>query len=240
MAELSAMQGTGEGTRAAPQFVHLRVHSAFSLLEGALPVKKIIAKAAADAQPAIGIADTNNLFAALEFSLKCMDEGIQPLIGCQMAIDMEDEGEGDKRGHAQHLVKLPSIVLIAASDAGYAHLVSLVSRAYLDGEGSQSARIALSWLQDGAADGLIALTGAASGPIDGRSGRAMPRWPSGGWRGCAPPSAIGSMSSCSAMGGMTGVMRAVCSNSPTAWTCPSSPPTNPSFRRLTTMTRMMR
>ena len=166
MAELSAMQGTGEGTRAAPQFVHLRVHSAFSLLEGALPVKKIIAKAAADAQPAIGIADTNNLFAALEFSLKCMDEGIQPLIGCQMAIDMEDEGEGDKRGHAQHLVKLPSIVLIAASDAGYAHLVSLISRAYLDGEGSQSARIALSWLQDGAADGLIALTGAASGPID--------------------------------------------------------------------------
>ena len=108
----------------SPQFVHLRVHSAFSLLEGALPIKKIIGKAVADGQPAIGIADTNNLFAALEFSLKCMDDGLQPLIGCQLSIDMEDEAEGDKRGHAQHLAKLPSIVLIAATDAGYVRLMA--------------------------------------------------------------------------------------------------------------------
>ncbi|MBW9066240.1 DNA polymerase III subunit alpha [Rhizobium herbae] len=150
----------------SPQFVHLRVHSAFSLLEGALPIKKIIGKAVADGQPAIGIADTNNLFAALEFSLKCMDDGLQPLIGCQLSIDMEDEAEGDKRGHAQHLTKLPSIVLIAATDAGYVRLVDIVSRAYLGGEGNQSVRIALSWLQEGGTEGLIALTGAAGGPVD--------------------------------------------------------------------------
>ncbi|HTO33497.1 MAG TPA: DNA polymerase III subunit alpha [Pararhizobium sp.] len=154
---------TGE---ASPQFVHLRVHSAFSLLEGALPIKKIIGKAVADGQPAIGIADTNNLFAALEFSQKCMDDGLQPLIGCQLSIDMGDEGEGEKRGHAQHLAKLPSIVLIAASDAGYVRLVDLVSRAYLGGEANQSVRIALSWLQEDGAEGLIALTGASGGPID--------------------------------------------------------------------------
>ena len=83
---------------ASPQFVHLRVHSAFSLLEGALPIKKIIGKAVADSQPAIGIADTNNLFAALEFSQKAMDDGLQPLIGCQLSIDMEDEaGEREAR-----------------------------------------------------------------------------------------------------------------------------------------------
>jgi DNA polymerase-3 subunit alpha len=150
----------------SPQFVHLRVHSAFSLLEGALPIKKIIGKAVADGQPAIGIADTNNLFAALEFSQKCMDDGLQPLIGCQLSIDMEDEGEGDKRGHAQHLAKLPAIVLIAATDAGYVRLVDIVSRAYLGGENNQSVRIALSWLQDGGAEGLIALTGASGGPVD--------------------------------------------------------------------------
>ncbi|MFT2211776.1 DNA polymerase III subunit alpha [Rhizobium giardinii] len=150
----------------SPQFVHLRVHSAFSLLEGALPIKKIIGKAVADGQPAIGIADTNNLFAALEFSLKCMDDGLQPLIGCQLSIDMEDEAEGDKRGHAQHLAKLPSIVLIAATDAGYVRLVDIVSRAYLGGEGHQSVRIALSWLQEGGTEGLIALTGASGGPVD--------------------------------------------------------------------------
>jgi DNA polymerase-3 subunit alpha len=151
---------------ASPQFVHLRVHSAFSLLEGALPIKKIIGKAVADGQPAIGIADTNNLFAALEFSQKCMDDGLQPLIGCQLSIDMEDEAEGEKRGHAQHLAKLPAIVLIAATDAGYVRLVDIVSRAYLGGEGNQSVRIALSWLQEGGTEGLIALTGASGGPVD--------------------------------------------------------------------------
>ncbi|WP_075289149.1 DNA polymerase III subunit alpha [Pararhizobium arenae] len=159
-------QQVAAGEGGDPLFVHLRVHSAYSLLEGALPLKKIISKAVADGQPAIGIADTNNLFAALEFSLKSTDEGLQPLIGCQLSIDMEDEAEGEKRGHAQHLAKLPSIVLIAATDRGYVNLVDLVSRAYLDGEGGQAVRISLSWLRDSGAEGLIALTGASSGPID--------------------------------------------------------------------------
>lgn len=142
-----------------PQFVHLRVHSAFSLLEGALPIKKIIGKATSDQQPAIAITDTNNLFAALEFSQKAVGEGIQPLIGCQLSIDMEDEGEGERRGPQAHLQKLPSIVVLAASDAGYARLVDLVSRAYLGGEGNQAIHIAYRWLEDGT-EGLIALTGA--------------------------------------------------------------------------------
>jgi DNA polymerase III subunit alpha len=149
-----------------PEFVHLRVHSAFSLLEGALPIKKIIGKATSDQQPAIAITDTNNLFAALEFSQKAVGEGIQPLIGCQLSIDMEDEGEGERRGGQAQLAKLPSIVLLAATDAGYARLVALVSRAYLGGEGSQAIRIAYSWLQEEGAEGLIALSGALGGPVD--------------------------------------------------------------------------
>ncbi|QRY69577.1 DNA polymerase III subunit alpha [Ensifer sp. PDNC004] len=149
-----------------PQFVHLRVHSAFSLLEGALPLKKVIGKAVADNQPAIGIADTNNLFAALEFSQKAAGDGLQPITGCQLSIDMEDETEGDRRGHGHQLAKLPSIVLIAATDDGYTRLVDLVSRAYLSGEGSQATRITRSWLAECGTEGLIALTGASGGPVD--------------------------------------------------------------------------
>lgn len=149
-----------------PQFVHLRVHSAFSLLEGALPLKKVIGKAVADNQPAIGIVDTNNLFAALEFSQKAAGDGLQPITGCQLSIDMEDEVDGERRGHAQQLAKLPSIVLIAATDDGYTRLVDLVSRAYLSGEGSQATRITRSWLAENGTDGLIALTGASGGPVD--------------------------------------------------------------------------
>ncbi|NKN36780.1 DNA polymerase III subunit alpha [Agrobacterium sp. a22-2] len=153
------------GGQASPGFVHLRVHSAFSLLEGALPLKKILGKAVADAQPAIAITDTNNLFVALEFSQKAMDEGLQPIIGCQLAIDMEDAGD-EKRGGNSGFARYPSIVLLASTPAGYERLVDIVSRAYLDGESSSAVHICASWLIEGGADGLIALTGFTGGPVD--------------------------------------------------------------------------
>ncbi|HUH48351.1 MAG TPA: DNA polymerase III subunit alpha, partial [Mycoplana sp.] len=154
-----------EAGRGDVQFVHLRVHSAYSLLEGALPIKKILGKAVSDGQPAIAITDTNNLFAALEFSQKAVADGIQPLIGCQLAIDMEDEAEGERRSPAQSLAKLPSLVILVATDAGYARLMDLVSRAYLEGEGGHAICIRRSWLDDGT-EGLFALTGASTGPVD--------------------------------------------------------------------------
>ena len=70
--------------------MHLRVHSAYSLLEGALPIKVLAELAAADRMPALGIADTGNLFGALEFAEKMAEKGIQPIIGCQLAIDFGD------------------------------------------------------------------------------------------------------------------------------------------------------
>ena len=161
--------GSGEdaGTLAQPKFIHLRVHSAYSLLEGALPLKKILSKATADNQPAIAITDTNNLFIALEFSEKATGDGIQPIIGCQLSVDMEDGLEIERRGSQAHLAKLPSIVLLASTDAGYERLVDIVSRAYLGGEGGDRAvHIKLSWLEEYGTEGLIALTGAGSGPVD--------------------------------------------------------------------------
>ncbi|MDP2733407.1 MAG: DNA polymerase III subunit alpha, partial [Hoeflea sp.] len=155
----------GRGAESWPGFVHLRVHSAYSLLEGALPIKTLIKRAVADDQPALAISDTNNLFGALEFSVKAMEAGIQPLIGCQLDIDMEDGQDGERRSHRDHLQKPPHIVLFAATAAGYDRLVALVSKAYLDGDSSDRPHIALSWLEQGA-EGLIALTGAAGGPVD--------------------------------------------------------------------------
>ncbi|MHB0953653.1 MAG: PHP domain-containing protein, partial [Allorhizobium sp.] len=149
----------------SPGFVHLRVHSAYSLLEGALPLKKILGKAVADSQPAIAVTDTNNLFVALEFSQKAIEEGLQPIIGCQLSIDMEDSGE-EKRGNHATLAKFPAIVLLAATAKGYERLVDLVSRAYLGGDSSQAVHICASWLEEGGTEGLIALTGASGGPVD--------------------------------------------------------------------------
>jgi len=149
-----------------PQFIHLRVHSAFSLLEGALKIDKIVAQAVADGQPAIAITDSGNMFGALEFSLKCLEKGIQPLIGCQLAIDFADEEERTNRGQAQAMsAQWPQIVLLAANEQGYENLVTLVSKSYLDNDDEVAPHIEAAWLA-GLGEGIIALTGGANGGID--------------------------------------------------------------------------
>lgn len=70
----------------ARPFIHLRVHSAYSLLEGALQVGAVVGHAVKDECPAIAVTDTNNLFGALEFAQKAVKEGIQPIIGCQIDL----------------------------------------------------------------------------------------------------------------------------------------------------------
>ncbi len=165
MADVSEKNAGATSAGGSPGFVHLRVHSAYSLLEGALPLKKILGKAVADEQPAIAITDTNNLFVALEFSQKALSDGLQPIIGCQLSIDMEDGGE-ERRSGQHSLAAYPSIVILAADGKGYERLVDLVSRAYLDGDNSQAVHICASWLEEGGTDGLIALTGARGGVVD--------------------------------------------------------------------------
>jgi DNA polymerase III subunit alpha len=145
-------------------FVHLRVHSAYSLLEGALPLKALAKLATADRMPALGVADTGNLFGALEFSEKMAEAGVQPVIGCQVAVDFGDAGENTRPG-APPQKQLSDIVLIAATEAGYWNLVKLISGSYMETEPGVRAHIGIAAL-DGAADGLIALTGGPGGPVD--------------------------------------------------------------------------
>ena len=76
---------------ADPGFVHLHVHSAYSLLEGALTISKLAEFAKADHQPALALTDTDNMFGALEFSEKLAGYGIQPIVGCALALDFGDE-----------------------------------------------------------------------------------------------------------------------------------------------------
>ncbi|CAL9914298.1 DNA polymerase III subunit alpha [Candidatus Liberibacter solanacearum] len=149
----------------SPGFVHLQVHSSYSLLEGALSLNNILDKTIADQQPAIAITDTNNLFGALEFSQKACLAGIQPIIGCQIDIDMQDGLEVTHKGKS-FFPELPSIVLLVSNAAGYQRLIELVSRMYLLNQGHKSVRIYFSWLQEIGTEGLIMLTGGSSGPID--------------------------------------------------------------------------
>ncbi|HMN52101.1 MAG TPA: PHP domain-containing protein, partial [Xanthobacteraceae bacterium] len=98
-----------------PGFVHLHLHSSYSLLEGALPIARLAKLAASDRQPALALTDTGNLFGALEFSEKMWDAGVQPIVGCALAVVFGDEPP--LRTGAQP-PELPRIVLLAASEQG--------------------------------------------------------------------------------------------------------------------------
>ena len=81
-------------------FVHLHVHSSYSLLEGALTIARLAELAKADRQPALALTDTDNMFGALEFSDKMAGAGIQPIVGCALAIDFADQDAGPRVGSA--------------------------------------------------------------------------------------------------------------------------------------------
>ena len=148
-----------------PGFIHLHVHSAFSLLEGAVQLEAILKLAAADAQPALGLADTANLFGALEFSEKATKKGIQPLIGVELAVDFAAAEERvSERGHVAWTGK-SSVVMMAQSEEGFANLSRLVSRAYMEGENGL-ARAKLDWLTPETLAGMICLSGGPEGAID--------------------------------------------------------------------------
>ena len=107
-------------------FVHLHVHSAYSLREGALTVEMLAKLAQADAMPALAITDTNNLFGALEFSEKLAKSGVQPIIGAQMTVDFADAAPAFWRGVERDNARAP-IVLLAQNETGYGHLMRLAS-----------------------------------------------------------------------------------------------------------------
>ena len=146
-------------------FVHLHVHTSFSLREGALSIAKLGKFAAADRQPAIAITDTNNLFGALEFSEKLAKDGLQPIVGIQLTVDFGDGATLGGRPHEQRELGRGSIVLLAQSEQGYMNLMDLGSRAWLDPEAGDTPHVLLRHFT-GATEGVIALTGGPSGGLD--------------------------------------------------------------------------
>ena len=145
--------GAGDG------FVHLRVRSAYSLLEGAIKADKIGALAKADGMPAVAIADRANLFGALEFSVATKGEGVQPIIGC--ALPVRGVGEAPPERWA----KIPTVTLLAQTEQGYLNLCELSSLAYLEIEASDEPHVP--WAKVAAlSEGLILLSGGPDGPVD--------------------------------------------------------------------------
>jgi DNA polymerase-3 subunit alpha len=147
----------------APAFIHLRTHSAYSLSEGALPVKQLAGMAKDMGMPALAITDTGNLFGALEFAEALAEKGVQPIIGCTLRVEFGDQPVDPRGGGPQR--RLPSLALLAKDAAGYANLMKLSSRAYLDSPDHTEPHVPFAMLAELSA-GLICLSGGPAGPIN--------------------------------------------------------------------------
>jgi len=150
-------------------FIHLRVHSAYSLSAGAIKIKELVQLCRGEAMPAVAITDSGNLFGALEFAIACAEAGVQPIIGCEIALaangNVRNGRSSNGNGHAPSgHGELDRIVLLVQSEAGYRNLMALVSRAFLDGEAGAEPAVALADLA-ASSDGLICLAGGAAGPV---------------------------------------------------------------------------
>ena len=141
----------------SPRFIHLRVHTEYSLLEGAVPLKKLIGLCQKSAMPAVAVTETNNMFSALEFSALAVGAGLQPIIGCQVSLTYDPAQAGDRP-------RLPApIVLLAQNEAGYMNLLKLNSCLYLDSDG-ELAQVSIDQLKRHS-EGIICLTGGPDGPV---------------------------------------------------------------------------
>jgi DNA polymerase-3 subunit alpha len=145
----------------APGFIHLRVHSPYSLSEGAIRIKELVKLAKAQGMPAVAVTDTGNLFGAMEFALEARSGGVQPIVGCVFHVALAPLGVKDKPDQ---------LVLLVQDDEGYRNLIRLVSRSFIATEGQGTPFLPLDALT-GATAGLICLTGGPRGPL-GRALRA--------------------------------------------------------------------
>ncbi|WP_204113289.1 DNA polymerase III subunit alpha [Shimia biformata] len=142
-----------------PRFIHLRTHTEYSLLEGAVRVKKLPDMCKAADMPAVAVTDTNSMFCALEFSVTASGAGIQPIIGCQVDVTIPGQAE---TGRGQPAAPAP-VVLLAQNEAGYENLMKLSSCLYVD-KGGQLPQVTVDELEIHSA-GLICLTGGPEGLV---------------------------------------------------------------------------
>jgi len=147
-------------------FVHLRIHTAYSLSEGAIRIKELPKWVEGEHMPAIAMTDTNNMFGGLEFSQTMSGAGIQPIIGCQLSITapQDNDQSGGMKKRTVGPAEPEPIVLLAQNEEGYKNLMRLVSRAFLNTPDGHEAQIPIEDVLD-MNEGLLLLTGGHKGPV---------------------------------------------------------------------------
>src|SRR5215510_4355247 len=143
---------------AQPAFVHLRLHTEYSLKDSVVRIPELVERAAQLGMPAVAVTDQNNLFAMVKFYREALKRGVKPIIG----VDILLRGRGERAVPAR-------LTLLCKDPAGYQNVADLVTRAWLEGQDRGTPLIDRSWLDEKTTAGLVALSGAAEGDV----GRAL-------------------------------------------------------------------
>src|SRR5512133_461601 len=139
-----------------PAFVHLRLHSEFTVSDGIVRIDQAVARAAADGMPALAVTDLANLFGMVKFYKAARGAGVKPVIGCDVWIGNETERDKPSR-----------LLLLCRNRKGFLQLSELLTRAWLENQVRGRAEIRKDWLTARGVDGLLALSGAQAGDIGG-------------------------------------------------------------------------
>ncbi|MDP1968968.1 MAG: DNA polymerase III subunit alpha, partial [Burkholderiaceae bacterium] len=135
-------------------FVHLRLHSEFSVVDGTNRIDDVVAAASADGQPALAITDLNNLFGAVKFYKACNAQGVKPLIGAELFLE----------GLGKDVQALSRVLVLVQNRRGYLNLCELLARSWTQNTVKAQAVARLAWLEE-LGEGLILLSGAQAGPV---------------------------------------------------------------------------
>ncbi|QEL66190.1 DNA polymerase III, alpha subunit [Oryzomicrobium terrae] len=137
-----------------PRFIHLRLHSEYSITDGIVRLDDAVAKAAGDGMPALALTDLSNAFGLVKFYLAARGKGVKPIAGADLWIANDQEPDRPYR-----------LLLLVRSHAGYLQLCELISRAYLEPSRRDRAELKREWFTEVGCDGLLALSGAHFGDV---------------------------------------------------------------------------
>jgi DNA polymerase III subunit alpha len=137
-----------------PAFIHLRLHSEYSIVDGIVRVDEAVAAAKADGMPALALTDLSNVFGMVKFYKEARSQGVKPVIGCDLWLTHEADRDTPHR-----------VLLLAQNYDGYLRLCDLLTRAYRSNQYRGRAEVMKSWLPETGTDGLIALSGAHHGDV---------------------------------------------------------------------------
>ncbi|MDP3482904.1 MAG: PHP domain-containing protein, partial [Sulfuricella sp.] len=137
-----------------PSFIHLRLHSEYSIVDGIVRIDDAVDRAVADRMPALALTDLSNLFGMVKFYQAARGKGIKPIVGCDVWISNEANRDQPHR-----------LLLLCRNRQGYLRLCDLLTRAYRSNQHRGRAEVRREWFADGGSDGLIALSGAHFGDV---------------------------------------------------------------------------